>query len=136
VKYLQSAAFYLFSYFLLGLLNSAIMFVMHRFLHVTPVITVALLLFLTVFVLFFAFKKSLELFNREVVEGSSEGRLFFAWALQVFLFVTIAWGVELYLSSLVGNPKVMKVLTVFINLAVFFLTYYLSVKAILERRRN
>jgi Mn2+/Fe2+ NRAMP family transporter len=109
---------------------------MYKFLHVTPVITVTFLLFLTVFVLFFAFKKSLELFNREVVEVNSEGRLFFAWALQVFLFVAIAWGIELYLSPSVGNPKVMKVLTVFINLVVFFLTYYLSVKVILERRKD
>jgi len=60
IKYLQGAAFYLFFYLILGLLNSAIMYVGVKFLHVTPTIILALLIFLTVFVLFFGFKKSIE----------------------------------------------------------------------------
>ena len=130
IRYLQGAAFYLFFYLLLGLLNSAIMYVGVKFLHVTPTIILALLVFLTVFVLFFGFKKSIE-----VVFGfiPSNNRLILGWAVQFMSFIVLASTVEVFVSRFISSVKFFQVLTVFINFSVFFFTYWLSVRAIVLR---
>ncbi len=130
-KFIQGAAFYLFSYFILGLVNTGIMYFMTRILHFMPAITVTLLMFLTVFVLFFAFKKSLELF---VFGGSAPDlptwKVVLAWIVHFVTFVALGTLVELSLFSLLKNPKLVKVLTVFFNFVIFFLLYFLVVKVI------
>jgi hypothetical protein len=133
-KYLQGAAFYLFAYFILGLVNSGIMFLFTRVLGVMPAITLALLMFLTVFVLYFAFKKSLELFVfGEKVKEVGELWIIVAWTVHFISFVAVAATVELYLLPLLGNPKLIKVATVFSNLFIFFILYFLVVKVIVEK---
>jgi hypothetical protein len=133
-KYIQGAAFYLFAYFILGLVNSGIMFVLTKLLNVMPAITLALLMFLTVFVLYFAFKKSLELFVfGENVKEIGELWIIVAWTVHFISFVAIATTVELYVLPLLGNPKLIKIGTVFANLFIFFLLYFLVVKAIVEK---
>ncbi|WP_457681318.1 hypothetical protein [Thermovibrio sp.] len=127
-KFIQGAAFYLFVYFMLGLLNTGIMFFMTRILHFIPVITVALLMFLSVFVLFFAFKKSLEFF---VLKGGREPsglRVILGWAFHFISFVAVATFLELSLASHLSNPKLIRILTVFSNLIVFFLLYFFAVR--------
>ncbi len=131
-KYLQGAAFYLFAYFILGLVNSGIMYLSVKLLHVMPVITLGFLLFISVVVLFFAFKKSLELF---ILEGKSvsEGRVVIAWLIHLILFIVIATSIEVGLLTKLGNPKLVKILTVFTNFLVFFTIYWLVVKSLIER---
>ncbi len=131
-KYLQGAAFYLFAYFILGLVNSGIMYLSVKLLHVMPVITLGFLLFTSVVVLFFAFKKSLELF---ILEGKSvsEGRVIVAWLIHLILFIVIASSIEVGLLTKLGNPKLVKILTVFTNFLVFFTIYWLVVKSLIER---
>lgn len=132
-KYLQGAAFYLFVYFILGLVNSAIMYFFTRVLHFMPAITLALLMFLTVFVLYFAFKKSLELFKIGEPDRTPQWRVILAWLLHFVLFVAIASGVEIGLLPALGNPKLVKVATVFSNLIIFFLLYWLVVRVLIEK---
>ena len=132
-KYIQGAAFYLFVYLLLGLINSAILYVFTRIFHVYPTITFALLIFLSVFVLFFSFEKSIELFSGI---KPSRKRLTAAWALQFFLFLFSATAVEKWLAGNLSNPKLFKILTVFVNFTLFFLTYWLSTKLIIFRGKN
>ena len=131
-KYLQGAAFYLFAYFILGLVNSGIMYLSVKLLHVMPVITLGFLLFTSVVVLFFAFKKSLELF---ILEGKSvsEGRVIVAWLIHLILFIVIASSIEVGLLTKLGNPKLVKILTVFTNFLVFFTIYWLVVKSLIEK---
>ncbi len=131
-KYLQGAAFYLFAYFILGLVNSGIMYLSVKLLHVMPVITLGFLLFISVVVLFFAFKKSLELF---ILEGKSvsEGRVIVAWLIHLILFIVIASSIEVGLLTKLGNPKLVKILTVFTNFLVFFTIYWLVVKSLIEK---
>jgi len=133
-KYIQGAAFYLFAYFLLGLVNTGIMYVLTRFLHVTPVITLALLMFLTVFVLYFAFKKSLELFIfGKKVNEVGELWLIVAWTVHFISFVAVATGLELYVLPALGSPKLIKIATVFVNFILFLVLYVLVVKVIVEK---
>ncbi|WP_456455843.1 hypothetical protein [Thermovibrio sp.] len=131
-KYLQGAAFYLFAYFILGLVNSGIMYFSVKVLHVIPVITLGFLLFFSFVVLFFAFKKSLELF---ILEGGkiSEGRAVIAWTVHLILFIVVASLIEVGLIAKFGSPKIAKILTVFTNFIVFFSLYWLVVKSIVER---
>lgn len=129
-RFIQGAAFYLFVYFMLGLINSGILYFLTKFFHVYPAISLGLLIFLTVFVLFFGFKKSIEIFFQFKLKMS---RTVLGWIVQVVLFITVATLIEKKLAAAVGNPKVFKVLTVFINFVVFFITYWLSVRFIVLR---
>ncbi len=133
-RYLQGAAFYLFVYFILGLINSGIMYFATKFLHVIPVITITFLMFLTVFVLFFAFKKSLELFILEDVKSVPQWKVVISWLFHFILFVSVASLVELKVLPALGNPKLIKVATVFSNLVIFFVFYWLVVKAFIEKK--
>ncbi len=132
-KYIQGAAFYLFVYLLLGLINSVILYIFTKIFHVYPAITFAFLLFLSVFVLFFSFEKSVELFSGF---KPSRKRLTAAWALQFFLFIFLATVVEKWLAGNLSNPRLFKILTVFVNFILFFLTYWLSTKLIIFRGEN
>ncbi len=132
-KYIQGAAFYLFVYLLLGLINSVILYIFTKIFHVYPAITFAFLLFLSVFVLFFSFEKSVELFSGF---KPSRKRLTAAWALQFFLFIFLATVVEKWLAGNLSNPRLFKILTVFVNFTLFFLTYWLSTKLIIFRGEN
>ena len=129
-RFIQGAAFYLFVYFMLGLINGGILYFLTKFLHVYPAISLGLLIFLTIFVLYFGFEKSLELFFQIKPERS---KTVLGWIVQVVLFITVATLIEKKLAVAVGNPKVFRILTVFINFLVFFLTYWLSVRFIVLR---
>ena len=129
-KYLQGAAFYLFVYLMLGLINSGIMYAFTKFLHIYPTVTLGLLVFLSIFVLYFGFKKSVQVaFGTEV----EEKRLIISWMVQFISFLTVATLIEAFLGRLVPNTKLFQVLSVFVNFITFFLTYWLSVKLIVLR---
>lgn len=132
-KYIQGAAFYLFVYFMLGLVNSGILYFLTKFLHVYPAISLGLLIFLTIFVLYFGFEKSLTIFFGVKPEKS---RVILGWMVQFIVFLTVATLAEKKLASVVGNPKLFKVLTVFVNFLTFFVTYYLAVRFVVFRGRD
>ena len=130
VKIIQGAAFYLFVYLMLGLVNSALMFVGVKLLKLTPLVALGALLLLSVFVLFFGFKKSVELFLKKSFPDS---KLALACAAQVIAFVVLATTVEELLSPLFKSQKLFQVTSVFVNFLTFFLTYWLTVKFLLLR---
>ena len=131
-KYVQGAAFYLFVYLMLGLVNSGIIYVLTRFLHVYPAVSLGLLIFLTIFVLFFGFEKSIEIFFQQKPE---KGKLILGWMVQFITFLTFATLFEKWMAGAVSNHKLFKILTVFVNFIVFFVTYYFSVKLIVVREK-
>ncbi|RUM90939.1 MAG: hypothetical protein DSZ26_01895 [Thermovibrio sp.] len=132
VKYFQGAAFYLFFYLILGLINSLIMYASVKFLHITPTIILGFLIFLTIFVLYFGFKKSIE-----VVFGirSEDKRIILAWIIQFITFIVLSSFIEIQISKFISKVKLFQILSVFINFTIFFVTYWLSIKVIVMRER-
>jgi hypothetical protein len=132
VKYFQGAAFYLFFYLILGLINSLIMYVGVKFLHITPTIILGFLIFLTIFVLYFGFKKSIE-----VIFGvsSEDKRIILAWIIQFITFIVLSSFIEIQISKFISKVKLFQILSVFINFTIFFITYWLSVKVIVMREK-
>ena len=130
-RYVQGAAFYLFIYLMLGLINTGIIYFLTKFLHIYPAISLALLMFLTIFVLYFGFEKSIEIFFQR---KPGKGRLILGWMVQFITFLTFATLLEKWMAGAVLNHKLFKILTVFVNFAVFFVTYYLSVRLIVVEK--
>ncbi|SMO48400.1 hypothetical protein SAMN06269117_10640 [Balnearium lithotrophicum] len=132
VKYFQGAAFYLFFYLILGLINSLIMYAGVKLLHITPTIILGFLIFLTIFVLFFGFKKSIE-----VIFGirSEDKRIILAWIIQFITFIVLSSFIEIQISKFISKVKLFQILSVFINFTIFFITYWLSVKVIVMREK-
>ena len=130
-RYVQGAAFYLFIYLMLGLINTGIIYFLTKFLHIYPAISLALLMFLTIFVLYFGFEKSIEIFFQK---KPGKGRLILGWMVQFITFLTFATLLEKWMAGAVLNHKLFKILTVFVNFAVFFVTYYLSVRLIVAEK--
>jgi hypothetical protein len=132
VKYFQGAAFYLFFYLILGLINSLIMYAGVKFLHITPTIILGFLIFLTIFVLYFGFKKSIE-----VIFGvsSEDKRIILAWIIQFITFIVLSSFIEIQISKFISKVKLFQILSVFINFTIFFITYWLSVKVIVMREK-
>ncbi len=124
LEYIKGAAFYLFSYLMVGLANSGILYIAYNWFHVAPVIVFAVIVPVTVVVLFFSFKLSVEFF---VARRITRKRLILAWIVQTVSFIGLALGIEKTLAPLVSNPKLFRVLSVFVNFGVFFLTYWLSI---------
>ncbi|GEM_PF-1375596 len=123
-EYIQGAAFYLFVYLMLGLLNSGIMYAGVKWLHLTPSLILPFLIVTTLLVLYLGFKKSVEIF---IDPNAKKSQILKALVLQLFLFLGISGGIEFLLSSHIKNVKLFQVLSVFINYLVFFSTYYLTV---------
>ena len=130
-RYVQGAAFYLFIYLMLGLINTGIIYFLTKFLHIYPAISLALLMFLTIFVLYFGFEKSIEIFFQR---KPGKGRLILGWMVQFITFLTFATLLEKWMAGAVLNHKLFKILTVFVNFTVFFVTYYLSVRLIVVEK--
>jgi hypothetical protein len=131
-KYIQGTAFYLFFYIIIGFVNSIIVYLCEKFTNINPKIVLAILIIPTVLVLFWSFKKSLEVVFGEEFERE---KVLFAWILQVITFVVVATFGEIGLSKLIGNPKVLRVAYVFSNFVVFFFTYWLFVRIVVVGKK-
>ncbi len=129
-KYVQGAAFYLFIYLMMGLTNGGILYFLSRFLHVYPLISLGIIFILTIFILYFGFVKSIEIFFQLKPE---KGRLVLGWMVQFISFLILATLFEKKMAEFILNPKLFKVLTVFVNFTLFFLTYWISVRTVVLR---
>ncbi len=132
LEYLRGAAFYLFSYLMMGLINSGILYVAYNWFHLSPLIVFAVVVPITMVVLFFSFKLSVEFF---IASRVSKKRLVLAWASQTVSFLVLAFGIERTIAPLIPNPKLFRVLSVFINFGIFFLTYWAAIFIAVEKRR-
>ena len=131
VKYFQGAALYLFVYLILGLINTGILYFLIRLLHVHLVISLEILTAFSIFVLYFGFRKSIEIFLQAIIDKKL---LILGWITQFFFFITLTALIEKWINGFNLTPKLFRILTVLFNFILFFITYYLSVKFIVLRR--
>lgn len=133
-KYLQGAVFYLLSFFIVGLIDSGIGYLLINVLGLPLKIASLLIIALTAPVLYLAFKKSLELFlfGKEA-EKAGQFLISVAWMIHFISFIVTAKAARLYLLPLLKNPKLMKIGAVFADGALFLALYFLTVKAIVEK---
>ena len=132
-KYLQGAAFYLFIYLILGLTNTGIFCFLTRSLYINLAISSGILAIFTAFILYFSFWKSIEIFLGTEIDKKL---LTLGWIMQFFLFIALTALDEKWISGLNLTPKLLRILIVLVNFALFFITYYFSVKFIVLRGRN
>jgi len=126
-KYFQGAAFYLFFYIIVGFLNSVAIFLFEKFTNVNLKIVLGLLIVPTMLILFWSFKKSVEVsFGAE----PKRERVLLGWILQVITFVVVATLGEIGLSKFIKSANFLRVAAVFSNFLVFFATYWLIVRTI------
>ncbi len=130
VKYFQGAALYLFVYLILGLVNTGIFYFLIRFLHVHLAVSLVILTVFSVFVLYFGFQKSIEVFLQAKIDKKL---LILGWITQFFFFITLTALIEKWITGFNLTPKLFRILTVLFNFILFFITYYFSVKFIVLR---
>jgi hypothetical protein len=129
--YIRGAAFYLFIYLFLGLINSGIAYLGAKVLHLNPVILLGLLILIAVSVLYTGFRQSIHLFFSKEVPDSNIVK---AWIVQFVIFLVIAVGIESSLSRVIERQKLFQVISVFINFTTFFFSYWLSVKFFIGKK--
>lgn len=129
LPYIRGAAFYLFIYLFLGLIDSGIDYAVLKYFN--PAFRIGLFILITLPILYIGFRYSVHIFFSKQVP---EFRTVIAWVVQLFTFLIMALSIEFPLSRTIGNPKIFRILTVFTNFAAFFLTYWLSVKFFIEEK--
>lgn len=129
--YIRGAAFYLFIYLFLGLINSGIAYLGTKVLHLNPVVLLGLFIFITISVLYIGFRYSIHLFFSKEVSNSDIVK---AWIVQFLIFLVIAVGIESFLSRVIERQKLFQVISVFINFTTFFFSYWLSVKFFIGKK--
>jgi hypothetical protein len=133
LSYIRGAAFYLFIYLCLGLLNSEINHFGVKNFHIKPPVLLFFITLYTVPTLFFSFKQSIKLFfSREV----SNTNIVKAWIVQLLVFLALAVGIERALAPLIKEEKLFQILSVLINFITFFASYWLSVSFFVTKRKT
>ncbi|TCK03463.1 hypothetical protein [Phorcysia thermohydrogeniphila] len=133
LSYIRGAAFYLFIYLFLGLLNSGIMYFGVRNLHIKPAFILAFIIPFTALALFFSFRQSVRLFFSKDVKNTNVAK---AFVVQLLTFLVLAVGTESALAPLIEREKLFQVLSVFINFITFFASYWLSVSFFVVRKQT
>ena len=129
LNYVRGAAFYLFVYLFLGLVNAGLIYASTRWLGILPAVAYAVLVPFTGLVLFFGFKMSVNFFISPDVSLKGLG---LGWAFHLLVFLFVSLGVERVLAQAVSNVKLFQVASVFVNFAAFFLAYWLAVVLFVE----
>jgi hypothetical protein len=129
--YIRGAAFYLFIYLILGLINSGIAYFGAKVLHLSPVILLGFLILIAISVLYIGFSQSIYLFfSKEITDLD----IVKAWIVQLLIFLVIATGTESFLSRVIEKQKLFQIISVFVNFTTFFFSYWLSVKFFIGRK--
>ncbi|SMP14050.1 hypothetical protein SAMN06265339_1263 [Desulfurobacterium pacificum] len=134
IPFLRGAAFYLFIYLFMGIVNYGV-FYLAFLLHLSYPITMALDTVVSALLLYLGFYYSLRIFVRDDVR-LVDWKVGVGWILQMFVFSIIAFGVELSLSRFFFNPKLFRIITVFLNYFFFFVTYVLIVWWLFGKEQN
>ncbi len=121
IPFLRGAAFYLFIYLFMGIINYGV-FYLAFLLHLSYFVTLALDTVISVVALYLGFYYSLRIFVNNDLKLVN-WKVGVGWILQMLTFSVIAFGFELLLSRFFLNPKLFRVTIVFLNYFFFFVTY-------------